>query len=61
MEMMRFQSLYFQLKNGTPVFLKKVSVFHKICFEVRVLKSFKISTDCHITPVSEEPILFLSA
>ena len=29
-------------------FLKKVFIFKKICFKVKVLKAFKISTDCHI-------------
>ena len=29
-------------------FLKKVFLFHKICFIVKVLKTFKISSDCHI-------------
>ena len=29
-------------------FLKKVFVFQKIGFKVKILKKFKISTDCHI-------------
>ena len=29
-------------------FLKKFFVFQKICFEVKVLKTFKIFNDCHI-------------
>ena len=29
-------------------FLKKVFIFKKIYFKVKVLKAFKISTDCHI-------------
>ena len=29
-------------------FLKKVFLFQKICFKVKVLKSFKISSGCHI-------------
>ena len=29
-------------------FLKKASVFQKICFKVKVLKMVNISTDCHI-------------
>ena len=45
MEMLRFQSFYFQLKNG---FLKKFFVFQKIWFKVKVLPTFKIPTDCHI-------------
>ena len=28
--------------------LKKVFVFQKIYFKVKVMKTFKISTDCHI-------------
>ena len=56
------------------LFLKKVSVFQKICFKVKVLKTFTISIDCHIKnlPISqtegyfenpwyrflEEPMLF---
>ena len=28
---------------------KKVFVFQKICLKVKILKTFKISTDCHIT------------
>ena len=42
MEMMPFQ-----LKNGTSVFCKRVFVFQKICFKVKLLKTFKIFTDCH--------------
>ena len=38
----------FQLKNGTSVFCKRVFVFQKICFKVKLLKTFKIFTDCHI-------------
>ena len=29
-------------------FYKEVFVFQKTCFEVRVLKTFKVSKDCHI-------------
>ena len=42
MEKLRLQSLYFQLKNGTPVLLKRFRL-SKTCF--KLLKSFKISTD----------------
>ena len=42
MEMMRFQSYCFQLKNGTPVFWKKKIIFQKICFKVKVFKMLKI-------------------
>ena len=35
-------------------FLIKFFVFQKICFKVKVLKTFKISTDCHIkVPISQ--------
>ena len=40
--------LVFSITKWYSVFLKKVFVFQKICFKVKVLKSFKISTDCHI-------------
>ena len=48
MEMLCFQSDYFQLKNGTPVFCKGFCVFQKICFKVKVPKTFKISSHYHI-------------
>ena len=53
--MLCFQSKYFQVNNGTPVFLKMVFVFQKICFKVEVLKMCKISSDyCPIkTPISQ--------
>ena len=35
-------------KSNINDFLKKVLVSQKICFKVKVLKTFKISTDCHI-------------
>ena len=35
--------LYFELGNGIPVFEKAFRFF-----KFKVLKSFKISTDCHI-------------
>ena len=38
----------FRLKSGTPVFMKKVFVFQSICFKVKILKTFKISSYCHI-------------
>ena len=46
--MMRFQSKCFQLKYGTPIFWKKAFILQKICFQVKVVKTFKISIDCHI-------------
>ena len=40
--------LVFSTKKWYSSFLKEVFVFQKICFKVKVLKMFKISTDCHI-------------
>ena len=48
MEMMCFQSYWFQLKNNTPVFGKKAFAFQKICFRVKVLNTFETFTDYHI-------------
>ena len=61
-------------KNWCSSFLKSVCLFQKIYFKVEVLKSFKISSDCHIKscqslkwrailkiPISKEPMLFLLA
>ena len=48
MEMLRFQSLVLLTKKQYSIFLKKVFVFEKIGFKVEVLKTFKISSDCHI-------------
>ena len=35
-------------KKHYSSFLKKVFVFEKICFKVKVLKTFETFTDCHI-------------
>ena len=43
MEMMRFQSWYFQLKNGTPVFSKMFSFFKKFVLKFRCWKRSKFS------------------
>ena len=40
--------LVLSTKKRYSSFLKKVFVFQKICFKVKVLKTFKISTECHI-------------
>ena len=49
MEILRFQSsLTIQLKKPFFNLLKKVLVFQKTCFRVRVLKIVKISSDCYI-------------
>ena len=61
-------------KKRYSSFLKKVCVFWKIYVKVKVLKSFKIPSDCHIKtcrslkwrailniPVLKEPMLFLLA
>ena len=42
MEIIRFQCKYFQLKNGTPVFFKKVFVFQKICFKVNPVEAHDV-------------------
>ena len=44
-----FSILVLSTKKGYSSFLKKVSVFQKLCFIVEVLKSFKISTDLIMT------------
>ena len=46
-EILRFQSYYFQLKKRYSCFLKKGFDFQKICCKVIVLKSFKICSDYH--------------
>ena len=52
MEMMCFQSYWFQLKSATPAFLRKSLVFQKIKVnvnvKVNVLKTLKTFTDCNI-------------
>ena len=42
-----FSILVLSTKNRYSSFLKKVFVFQKICFKIKVLKTFKISTDFH--------------
>ena len=48
MEMWRFQFLYFQLKNSTPVFWERFLFFRKRVLMFELLKTFKFSSDCHI-------------
>ena len=43
-----FSTLVLSVNKMFSSFLKKIFVFQKIFFKVKVLKSFKISTDCHI-------------
>ena len=43
-----FSILMLSTKNQNSSFLKKFFVFQKICFKVKVLKAFKIFSDCHI-------------
>ena len=43
-----FSILVLPTKKRYSSFLKKVFVFQKICFKVKVLKTFKIFSDCHI-------------
>ena len=46
-ENVAFSILVLSTKNGTPVFLKKVLVFQKTCFRIKVLKTSKISSVSH--------------
>ena len=46
--MLCFQSQYFQLKTVGFSFFKRACVFQKLFFKVKVLKTFKISSDCHM-------------
>ena len=55
MEMLRFQSQYFQLKKFYSSFLKKVFVFQTICFKFEVLKTFKTPIDCFINNKNDNP------
>ena len=43
-----FSILLFSTNKGYFSFVNKVFVFQKIYFKVRVLKTFKIFTDCYI-------------
>ena len=43
-----FSILVLSTKKLYSSFLKRVSVSQKICLKVEVLKTFKISSDCHI-------------
>ena len=43
-----FSFLMLSTKKRYSSFLKKVFVFKKICFKVKVLEKFKTSTDCRI-------------
>ena len=70
-----FSILVLSTKKRYSSFLKKVFVFQKICFKVKVLKTFETFTDCYIktcrslkrrailkipsTVFLEEPMLFL--
>ena len=47
MEMM-FSILVVSTKKRYSSFLKKVFVFQKICFKVKVLETFENVPDCHI-------------
>ena len=48
MEMLVLSILVIFTKKRPSALLKKVFVFQKICFKVKVLKWFKISIDCHV-------------
>ena len=41
-------TLVMSTKKRHSSFLKKVFVFQKICFKIKVLKTFETLTDCHI-------------
>ena len=43
-----FSVLVLSTKNGTSIFLKYDFAFQKIYLKIKVLKTFKISSDCHI-------------
>ena len=43
-----FSILMLSIEKASSSFLKKVFIFQKICFKVKVLKTFKIFSDCHI-------------
>ena len=43
-----FSVLVFSTKKWFSNFLKKVFVFRKIFFKVKVLKALEIFSDCHI-------------
>ena len=43
-----FPILVLSTKKQYSSFLKKVSVFQKTCFEVKVFKTFKVFNDGHI-------------
>ena len=43
-----FSILVLSTRKQYSSFLKKVFVFQKICFKVKVLKTLKIFSDCHI-------------
>ena len=47
-ENVAFSIIVLSTKKQNSGFLKRVCVFQKICFKVAVLKTFEISTDCHI-------------
>ena len=56
MVILRFQSRYFQLRNETPVFRKRFS-FSRNYMKVKVLKTFKTSSDCHSRSFKRRAIL----
>ena len=48
MKLMCFQTLVVSTEKRYSSFLKKVFVFQKICFKVKVLKKFETFTGRHI-------------
>ena len=53
--------LVLSTKKWYSIFLKKIFVFDKIYFKVKVLKTFKISIDCHMPISQTEAILKISS
>ena len=48
MKILGFQSQCFQPKSKNSSFFRKRFRFPKICFEVKVVKTLKVSSDFHI-------------
>ena len=48
MELLHFDLLCSKLKQSYSSYVRKVLVFQKSCFKVKVLKTFQIPSDYHI-------------
>ena len=53
--------LVLSTRKWYSIFLKKIFVFEKIYFKVKVLKTFKISIDCQMAISQTEAILKISS